>query len=79
MKRIESACICQTLHFTQKENVGHDLAVQANREETENYKRRLDRSRTQYKIIEETEQADGSIILQIIKQYNTSPIGNYLD
>ena len=27
MKRIKEACICQTLHFMLKEDVGHDYAV----------------------------------------------------
>lgn len=79
MKRIKSACICQTLHFMQKEDVGYDLAARVNREEVEKYKKSLDRNCTRYKIIEEAEQADGSIILKIIKQYNTSPVGDYLD
>jgi hypothetical protein len=39
----------------------------------------LDHNHTQYKIIEETTQPDGSVILKIIKQYNASPVGDYLD
>lgn len=26
MKRVKAVCICQTLHFMQKEDVGHDYA-----------------------------------------------------
>lgn len=29
-------------------------------------------------IVEQSEQADGSIVVKVIKQYNTSPIGDYL-
>jgi hypothetical protein len=29
--------------------------------------------------MEETVQPDGSIIMKVIKQYNNSPVGNYLD
>jgi len=29
--------------------------------------------------VEETTQTDGSVILKIIKQYNTSPVGDYLN
>jgi hypothetical protein len=79
MKRIKAACICQTLHFMLKENVEHDWAVQQVRQEAEHYKKSLERNRTQYKLIEETAQPDGSIIMKIIKQYNSSPVGNYLD
>ena len=34
---------------------------------------------TKYKIVDETEQPDGSIIVKVIKQYNSSPVGDYLD
>ena len=27
MKRIQAACICQTVHFLLKEDISHDLAV----------------------------------------------------
>ena len=79
MKRIMSACICQTLHFMQKDEVDRDRAAKWNREEVEKYKKSLDRNRTQYKIIEETEESDGSIVIKVIKQYNSSPVGNYMD
>lgn len=79
MKRIQSACICQTLHFMLKEDVVHDYAVQLVKEEVEKYIKTLERNRTIYKIVEQTEQPDGSVIIKIIKQYNASPVGNYLD
>jgi expansin (peptidoglycan-binding protein) len=79
MKRIMAACICQTLHFLCKEGSEQQWAAEQVKRDVENYKKSLDRNRTQYKIIEETVQSDGSVILKIIKQYNTSPVGNYLD
>ncbi len=79
MKRVKSACICQTLHFMLKEDVAHDYAVKLVKEEIEHYKKTLEHNRTQYKILEETEQPDGSVIIKVIKQYNSSPVGNYLD
>lgn len=79
MKRVKAACICQTLHFMLKEDLGHDYAVRKVKEEVEQYKKGLDRNHTQYKIIDETEQTDGSVIIKIIKQYNTSPVGDYLN
>ena len=79
MKRVKAACICQTLHFMLKEDLDHGLAAKLVQEEVENYKKGLDRNRTKYKIIEETVQPDDSIIVKIIKQYNTSPVGDYLD
>lgn len=79
MKRVKAACICQTLHFMLKEDVGHDYAVQLVKEEVAQYKKTLERNCTQYRIVEETEQPDGSILVKVIKQYNSSPVGNYLD
>lgn len=79
MKRIKAACICQTLHFMLKEDVGHDLAVKLVQDEVVHYKKTLERNRTLYKIVEETDQADGSIMIKVIKQYNSSPVGSYLD
>lgn len=79
MKRVKAACICQTLHFTLKEDIGHDEAVRQVKEEVETYKRTLERNRTQFKIVDEQAQPDGSVILRVIKQYNAAPVGNYLN
>ena len=79
MKRVKAACICQTLHFMLKDDLGHDYAVKLVKEEVEKYKASLDKNRTKYKIVSEETQADGSVMIKIIKQYNTSPIGDYLD
>lgn len=79
MKRVKAACICQTLHFMLKEDTPHEYAARLVREEVEQYKRKMDQTRTKYKIIEETVQPDDSIIIKVIKQYNQSPVGDYLN
>jgi len=79
MKRVKAACICQTLHFMLKDDLGHDYAVKSVKEEVEKYKASLDKNRTKYKIVSEETQSDGSVMIKIIKQYNTSPVGDYLD
>ena len=79
MKRVKAACICQTLHFVLKEDVAHDWAVKQVEQDVESYKKTLERNRTQYKIVEQTTQPDGSIMLKVIKQYNSSPVGDYLN
>lgn len=79
MKRVRAACITQTLQFLLKEDLGHDYAVRLVQEEVARYKRQLNQSGTKYKILSETVQEDGSIMIEIKKQYNTSPVGNYLD
>ncbi len=79
MKRIKAACICQTLHFMLKEDIPQEEAVRLVQAELAQYKTTLERNRTKYKIIDEAAQPDGSIIVKVIKQYNSSPVGNYLD
>lgn len=79
MKRVKAACITQTLHFMLKEDVEHDYAVRMVEEEIKKYKNGLDRAGTKYKILSEEKQDDGSVIMEIKKQYNTSSVGNYLD
>ncbi|MGN1159950.1 MAG: hypothetical protein ACI4SE_07105 [Lachnospiraceae bacterium] len=79
MKRVKAACIIQTLHFMLKEDVGHDYAVQMVKEEVDRYKKHLDRSGTQYRILSEETLEDGSVMMEIKKQYNTSSVGHYLD
>lgn len=79
MKRVKAACIIQTLHFLLKEDVGREYAVKLVNEEVKKYKEQLDRTKTKYKILSEETQADGSVIIEIMKQYNTSPVGHYLD
>ena len=79
MKRVTAACICQTLHFMLKDDVIHTYAVKLVSEEIERYKATLERNRVEYKIVSEETQPDGSVIMKIIKQYNSKPVGNYLD
>ena len=78
MKRVQAACICQTLHFFQKDEVLKTTQERLANEELEKYKRSLEQSKTQFRILEENKQDDGSIVIKIIKQYNNSPVGDYL-
>jgi site-specific recombinase, resolvase family len=78
MKRVKAACICQTLHFLLKEDVAHDLAVKQVEQEVEQYRKNLERNHTQYKMVGQSVQPDGSIIVKVIKQYNSAPVGDYL-
>ena len=79
MKRIKAACITQTLHFLLKEDAGRDYALRLVNEEVKKYKEQLSRNKIKYKILSEETQADGSVIMEIKKQYNSSPTGHYLD
>lgn len=79
MKRVKAACICQTLHFMLKEDLPREYAVKLVDEEVAAYKASLAKHNTLYKITEESREDDGSVIVNIIKQYNQSPVGTYLE
>lgn len=79
MKRIKAACLEQTIHFQLKDGLMPDAAKQQVQQEYQSYKMQLERGRTKYKIIEEMEQPDGSLIIQIKRQNNSQPVGDYLD
>lgn len=72
MKRVKAACILQTLVFAQKDDCGltREQQLKINYDEVSRYKAQLDRNRTRYQIIEETEQEDGSVLVRVRKQYN---------
>ena len=78
MKRVKAACIRQTLHFMLKEGAEHDFAVKMVDEEVRRYKEQLDRNKVQYRILSEEKKEDGSVMMEIIKQYNNTPVGDYL-
>lgn len=73
MKRIQAACIYQTLLFSQKPDAGYtrEQALDINRREVEHYKHQLERTKTRYQITDQKEQEDGSILVRVRKQYNT--------
>lgn len=79
MKRVTAACITQTLHFMLKEDLGQDYAKKLVQDEVKKYKAGLEKNNTKYKILSETVQEDGSIVIEIKKQYNMSPVGKYLE
>lgn len=72
MKRIKAACILQTLVFAQKDDCGLTKEDQRaeNKREVEHYKQKLERAGIRYQILDEAEQADGSVIVHVRKQYN---------
>ena len=78
MKRVKAACICQTLHFMLKDDSPGEYEKKQVKEDVEHYKQTLDRNHTQYRIVEEAEQPDGSVIVKVIKQSGSSPVGDYL-
>ena len=82
MKRIKAACIMQTVTFRQKEDSGlsAETLLRLNREEAQRYKDGLVKSKTRFRIDDESESPDGSVIIRIRKEYNgTTDIGEYFD
>ena len=73
MKRIQSACLEQTILFT-----ANDAPAQVARQEVEYYKASLARRQTAYRIEEELPRPDGSILVKLKRQYNAYPCGDYL-
>ena len=73
MKRVQAACIMQTLRFQQKEDGSPvEFLLRKSREEVERYKTQLNKNKIRYKIDAEVEQPDGSIIVRIRKEYNSN-------
>ena len=72
MKRVKSACILQTLVFAQKNDLGlcHDAILEQNRDELARYRKTMERTHTRYQLLDEAEEADGSILVHVRKQYN---------
>ena len=78
MKRIIDACLEQTLHFSLKEQISPEEDRRAVRQEYEHYQYQMQKKRMQYEILSEEEQADGSLIVRIKRQYNNYPCEEYL-
>lgn len=79
MKRVKFACLEQTIFFLLKDDVPKDIAKEDVKKELEAYKQQLKQKNTKFKVIEESIQEDGSIILKIKKQYNNYDCGEYLN
>lgn len=79
MKRIQYACVEQTIHFRLKEEAPKDVVRMNVKNEMDAYINLLTRRNTKFKIVEEIPQEDGSIILKIKKQFNLYDCGDYLN
>lgn len=82
MKRVQAACILQTLVFQQKDDVylSKDKKIALNKSEVEKYKASLEKNRTRFQIVEETEQPDGAVLVRVRKQYNDrTDVAEYFD
>ena len=72
MREIKTACITQTLCFSNHDGETTEYAKKAIVQECEKYKAQLEKSGTEYRILSEKTNEDGSIVIEIKKQYNTT-------
>ena len=79
MREIKTACITQTLCCSNHDGETTEYAKKTIVQECEKYKAQLEKSGTEYRILSEKTNEDGSIVIEIKKQYNTSPVGDYLN
>ena len=79
MKRIRAACLLQTVCFQPKDSYPSAFNREQVQKEYEAYKAMMDRHGIKYKILEESTQNDGSIIVKLKKQNNSQPLGDYFD
>ena len=78
MKRIKAACLLQTVCFQPKDD---SLPASVNQlqtyQEYENYKEMMQRHGIRFKILEESPQSNGALIVKLKKQNNQQPVGDY--
>lgn len=79
MKRIQSACLEQTIRFAAKDAATVAEAARLADAEYRHYLAQLDRGHTVCKVLEELPQKDGSLLIRIKRQYNNYDTGDYLD
>lgn len=74
MKRIQAACLFQTLLFSQKPELQltPERATALNHAEIQAYRASLEKRRTKFQITKEEILPDGSIVLHVRKQYNST-------
>lgn len=70
MNKIQSACVFQTILFTQKTELGlsKEAAIKANKDEIFQYLKGLDNLHVRYQVTDEKIQEDGSIVIKLRKQ-----------
>lgn len=78
MKRIQSAMLQQTLKFVLSDKLSHSEAVDYSAKEADDYVHQLERSGLKFSIISRKTDSDGEAVIEVKKQYNTAPTGDYI-
>lgn len=77
MKRISSAFLQQSIKFVLNDKLSHDEAVQNSKREADEYVEKLEKSGIKYQILNRGTAEDGASTIEVKKQYNNAPTGNY--
>lgn len=78
MKRIQNACLEQTIVFSVRESFGIEEDRRINREELAHYKMQMAKKHVRYEILSEEECQDGALKVKIRRQYNQYPCSEYI-
>ena len=76
MKRIASACTCQTLHFILDPSLSEEEAKSRVKEEVRIYQETM---KDKIKIVSLIKNPDGTYILELKKVVSGYPVGKYFD
>ena len=79
MKKIKAACLMQTICFQSGDGNSSQYGREQVQKEYELYKERMAQRGTAFKVLEESTQPDGSILVKLKKQNNQQPVGDYFD
>ena len=78
MKRVQSAMLQQTLKFVLSDKLSHSPAVEYSSKEADDYVHQLEKSGLKFSILSRKTDSDGATIIEVKKQYNTAPTGDYI-
>ena len=78
MKRVQSAVLQQTLKFVLSDKFSHSQAVEYSSKEADDYVHQLEKSGLKLSILSRKTDSDGATIIEVKKQYNTAPTGDYI-
>ncbi len=76
MKRVQSACLTQTLHFILDPSLEKEEAIKRVEEEVVAYKNKME---SMIKVLREEKREDGTIIIEVKKKVSGYSVGKYFD
>ena len=68
----------QTLKFVLSDKLSHSQAVEYSSKEADDYVKQLEKSGLKFSILSRRTDGDGATIIEVKKQYNTAPTGDYI-